>query len=114
MPPIALDKIIDFDYVLESERDKPNKTIFRLRPLTSIEMMEVTEIKATIGQTAARLRALFYGLRGWQDFLDGNGKPVEFSGLLDQNLSRLTVENIVELAAEIIVTSKVQEKDRKN
>lgn len=112
--PSALKKIDEFDYKLERERDDPAATVFRLRPLTSVQAMEVAELQRSASLTAARRMTLFLGLRGWTQFLDPDGSKVPFSGDPDANLARFTVEDIVEIATAILDASKVTESERKN
>ncbi len=112
--PQALKKIDEFDFKLERERADPAGTVFRLRPLTAIQAMEVAETQRSASLTAARRLTLFLGLRGWSRFQDTDGADVPFSGDLDANLGRLTVEDIVEIATAILDASKVTEAERKN
>lgn len=112
--PRALKKIDEFDYKLEREREDPAATVFRLRPLTSVHAMEVAELERMQSRAAARRMTLFLGLKGWTRFLDDNGEELPFSGDIDANLARLTIEDIVELSNEIMNASKVSEAERKN
>lgn len=111
-----LPSIAVFDYTLERERkaNEQQPTVFALRALTPIQMMEVSELQLTVGITAARKRTLAYGLRGWTNFRDEGDKEVPFERSLDDNLAHLSVEIVIELATEIIARSKVTEADRKN
>lgn len=109
----AFDRIAEYDYRLKGSEDDAAAAVFRLKPLTAIQVMEATELALTLGRTASRRRTLYFGLRGWSRLTDKDGE-VPFAPEIDDNLARLTVEQIVELCTELMQKSKVTEAERKN
>lgn len=109
----ALDRIAPADYQLQAEKDKPEATTFVLRPLTPIEMMEVSELMMRAHWQGVR-RTMELGLIGWRDFKSKSGVDVEFTSSQTVNLSYLTIEKMSELSNEISKRSKVSEEDLKN
>ena len=79
--PIALDPTRPFRYVLRGDRKEADPAFFMLQPLThgqSKKVSQTTDRDAFEGMTLA----LRYGLKGWGNFRDLDGKDVDFD--LDQ------------------------------
>lgn len=92
--PVAF-SLTEFEYVLECDRSLPidEQTVFLMRPLTVTERADVetkeNALEVADGakqifrllpehDPARNLKAVRYGLLGWRNFHDKNGKPVEF------------------------------------
>ena len=93
-------------YTPKSEEGKDAPTRFKLRGLTGIEFLEVSEhVKLKKGKWSFNVEAqkisLKYGLVDWEKFTDENG-DVAFSYDYEINLSRLPATIIRELSNEII------------
>lgn len=122
----AIDPRANFDYVLEEDRklseDSPERTVFFLRPLTSMEsaMIEdgVAETREEEGggelvrfrQGSTRQSILRRGLQGWRNFLGSDGSPVDFKGrrvaggkieASDEDIDRIQTNHRTELANAI-------------
>jgi hypothetical protein len=111
----ALNKIAEFDYKLKADQDNPDATVFRLKPLSALQYMEVTDAFQQRGTAAGYNIALSYGLKGWSKFADASGVEAAFlSQAPSENVARLTMEKIIELAAAILDASKVTEAEIKN
>jgi len=118
--PIALDPKSTFPYVLECDRTLPEEeqTIFQLRGLTVAEEAAVADsmILAHGGSDELTFRAgthqlsvLRFGLRGWEKFLDPDGKEVSFDStkshprhVSDPCLDRLEPTHRQELTTAIL------------
>jgi hypothetical protein len=98
----------------EPEQDGEEKTAFHLRPLTSLQMLEVGEAINAKENSRAYRTVLRYGLIGWRNLLDDDGSQVPFMRDMEQNLARLTVELIDQLGTRVLEASRVTEDDRKN
>lgn len=107
--PIALTPQSEYEYQLECDRlpdggTDPSKTVFVFQPLTVQAEAEIQNQSFVItpGGVIDRfnvgsniLARLKYGLKGWRNFQDASGAPVEFS---ISNLSRLSPANRRELS----------------
>lgn len=82
-------KLVPFDYVLIEDREKEpdQQTIWHLRPLT-YEEREITqptietsgeEVKVSIKAMTLARKVLNFGLEGWDNYCDGEGRELEFS-----------------------------------
>lgn len=108
--PIALSPRETFEYQLIDDRQPatkeggerltdPAKTIFIFRPLTLDEDAEVQD--AALNSAGDLRYGTFWlvrlrrGLKGWRNFADAAGKPIEFSLA---NLERLSIKHRIELA----------------
>lgn len=101
------------------EREAAAPTRFLLRPLDGLERLNVSftrDAQGSLGlSTESGRAALLPGLKGWENFVDGDGKPVPYHEMdRDANLKRIPAELVVELATEIFVRSVLQESERKN
>ncbi len=104
-------------YIPRSEREEDSPAEFTLKPLNGLEYMEV------IGQlindedlgwqiTGRGLRiAISYGVIGWTEFNDADGKEIKFS---KNNVKLLPSVILGELADKIINISEIGEAERKN
>lgn len=122
---IALSVREEWDYVLEEDRGAEAPTVFRLRPLTLLQRIEVEDL---IGGSlrgrgypsgTVNAKVLRAGLAGWKDLRDGNGSEVRFVAerggqIRDDLLERLPSPVCMELASEILTHSTLTSEDRKN
>lgn len=123
----------EFEYVLKSDRDKPleEQTVFRLKPLSFREKSECERVEITvdrdghshhaIDRMGLARKVLTYGLCGWRNLLDAQGKPVEFRRVseggrfaLPEDMLNLILPWAVELANAITDRSEVTEEAAKN
>lgn len=106
--------------VLTATWEEINGSEFLLKPLSGIEFMEVSE-EVRVNQSTgdiqitakAQYRALEKGLQGWRKFSDEDGNAVLFSGSMPQNISRLQMEDVKDIAIAIITRSQVVEDEAK-
>lgn len=111
----ALSKLGDFDFRRKCDAENMQAPVFKLRPLTSMQKMAVIEEFRRDGNTASIRCALKYGLRGWDQLADAAGQPVAFiPAALEENLARLSMEALDELANAVFNASQVSEAERKN
>jgi len=112
MKAIDPEKIVDF--IAKQEQgdkvDEEAKTVFKVRMLRAKEAAELRDDLYTISGSGkerkeqlksgtAELKALKKGLKGWENFLDNDGKEVEFdSTKLDKMLDMIPPDVRVELA----------------
>jgi hypothetical protein len=125
--PIALDPKATFEYVLEDDRqlEQGEQTIFTLRGLTVAEEAKVADsmISSIPGQEELTFRSgthqltiLRHGLRGWRNFLNGEGAEVPFETtkgsprqVTDECLDRLSPAHRQELVAAIMDRGTISE-----
>lgn len=110
-------------YTLTEDHDeagtpRPDAPQFLIRPLYGIEELDVRfRHDGDAGWSLDRSSAtavLVAGLQNWRHFYDGAG-PVPFNREdRRSNLRRLTLDQIVELAAEIYARTKLSPEERKN
>ena len=110
----ALNKLSDFRYVLEADRELPlaEQTVFVLRPMTGAQFLESRESVWKQNSTQAFLTALRYGLVGWENFHDEAGE-VKFLPVVSDNIARLSTSQIIELGSEIRKASELIEAEKK-
>lgn len=123
-------RIGEFDYVLKEDRDldESEQTVFHLRTLSYDESeavanaARVREDGIDLGSmlTSAR-RALNFGLLGWENFPDDDGKDAPFSATgkgLRRRLSEKTLtavrKHAIEIAEAITNGSELSEDEQKN
>lgn len=106
--------------VLTATWETINGSDFLLQPLSGIEFMQVSEeVKMDEATGAFRIPAraqriaLELGLKGWRNFKDDDGNEVFFTGSMAQNIARLQMEDVKEIAIEIISRSQVVEEELK-
>lgn len=114
---VASGKLTESTYIIEEDRDDEEPTTFKLKPMDGQQYMGVMAegnldndgmmsfSERTMKQT------LRYGLVGWDNFNDAEGKAVKFSRM---NFGRLPVTVLTELFSEIINISSLSEEDSKN
>lgn len=124
--PIALDPKSTFPFVLKEDRELPEeqRTVFQLRGLTVSEEAQVSDsmLMAHSGSDEVAFRAgthqltvLRYGLKGWENFLDAEGQPVEFETtkghprvVTDELLDRLLPKHRQELVQAVLDRGEIK------
>lgn len=113
----AITNLAPFDYVPESDRDSESPTTFKLTPLNGMQYMEVISEITTDTNGDSRLsgtgmnRAIKYGLTGWENFPDENGKAVKFNPIAIRKIPPVI---LAELAREIVSKSELGVSEQKN
>ncbi len=107
----ALD-LTPFEFKLKKEKKSPNPTIFNLRALSGMELLELLDAQE-LGRQALFFTALKYGLIGWSN-LQGKDGPIDFNGDMSKNVAVLDVGEITELFNEITKKSKNTAAEIKN
>jgi len=114
---IAQAKITEMDYIIEDDRESESPTVFKIRPLDGQQYMGVmaeanmtSDGDMTFSESTMK-KTLRYGLTGWNNFPDADGKDVKFSRV---NFGRIPVEGLTELFSEIIRVSSMSEDETKN
>lgn len=110
----AAPKLSPCEYTIEADKDTPEKTIFNLRPLSAFEYMQAGEIINTRSRAECFEYVLKTALLGWSRFVDSTGVEVKFSRKQSENLERLTVKHVADLANRILEISALDETERKN
>ena len=103
----AIEKIAADWYTPESEREEESPTRFKIQPLNGLQHMEVLGDLYKSGP----FNAIRYGLVGWENFNDENGKPINFSL---ENVKRVPPVYLSEISTEIINRSELGEAATKN
>lgn len=106
MKPINLSEV---DFIVESEREEKNPTIFKLRPASGMERVELGYMVLEKGKAEAIRSTIEGHLIGWENF--GGSK---FDDDMDVNISLLDKETIMELFNEITRISNLSEDEVKN
>jgi hypothetical protein len=109
----AAPKLAPFDYSLESDADAQQKTVFKLRPLNGVEYIKASDIHMQ-GRAECFHYVLNIALLGWSHFVDAQGNEIEFSRKPFENIERLTVNQVTELANKVLAVSNLDETERKN
>jgi len=118
--PIALIPKQAWNYILEREQKLPKdqQTIFKVRALTGAERVIYKDQAINTGLYSGMASTLIFGLLGWENFKDKDGKVPEFKKSEDGNcdLSNLDYldDDAYEIARAIIQRSQLSETDRKN
>lgn len=113
----AISKLTAEDYIAQSDREDESPTRFRLRPLNGLQYMEVISELSRGDDGQLRISgkgmklALQYGLVGWSNFRDSDGKEIKFNPV---NVEKIPPVILSELAGEIINRSEIGEDERKN
>ena len=105
----ALPLITQAPYVSGLEEDKPDneKTTWTLEPLNGLQVMQTTSnVFATDYHSI-----LMLGLKGWQNFTDGDGKEIPFSA---ENIKRIPAPYLQDIAIEILNRSELKDEQIKN
>lgn len=114
--PIARTNLASSWYILENERDQENPTRFHVKPLTSLEFLELTADSRTddrgnvVLTGAALVRAVRVSLKAWENFYDQDGKAVRFS---PHNIGVIPPDALAELAGYILDISAPGEPEKK-
>lgn len=73
-------------YTPEDQKDDPQPTRFKIRPLNQLELMEITDVSQITADgdivltAAARKRLVELGVTDWENFPDAEtGEPIECS-----------------------------------
>jgi len=113
---LALDPAQAFEYVPLSERDKPDAATFTLRPLTTVDRVELSSITAgeerpgTLSGALA-IAAVRRCLIAWKGVTDAKDAPIplvrDFSGVSRACLERLPTGLLFELANECFAREAV-------
>jgi hypothetical protein len=109
----AAQKLAPFDHSMESDKDAQVKTVFKLRPLNSIEYIKASDMHM-LGRGECFNFVLSTALLGWVNFTDAQGVDIKFSRKAFENIERLTVDQITELANKVLEASNLDETERKN
>ncbi len=132
--PKAIDPDAVFPYVLKDDRElkdgHKDKTVFQLGTLKARKYagLQDSAITVTGGKKdretncksgTVELDVLHEGLKGWSNFNDENGDPIEFEtsdsrNAMDRNLSRLRHKHREELADVITDGAEPDEEEVKN
>ena len=114
---VAISGFMPVDYILNSDKDSGNPTVFKLKPLTGTEYLEVAsefsfspEGDTKLSGKGMRL-AIKYGLTGWTNFLDENDRQVKFS---KGNIDKIPPVALMELTNAILEQSEAGEDLSKN
>ena len=113
----AISKLTTADYIPENDKESSEPTAFKLKPLNGMQYMEVIAELKTDENGEASLTgkglglAIKFGLAGWDNFCDEDGKNLKFNRL---NIVKIPPIILTELAGEIINRSEVGAEERKN
>jgi hypothetical protein len=94
-----------------------NALTFMLRPLTGEQMVEICEYAYLAGDDLVNLKprgimlAARYAVAGWLNWIDSNGRPVEYSAAAVGNIP---YEFLKSIAKEVLERNSLDEKTRKN
>lgn len=97
--------------------DVEDPTRYYIKPLDGLQFMEVAangdilKDGSFIPSHTGRMLLLRHGLKGWENVLEPDGKPLEF------NLARikfLNANHLIELTNEILERSSLGAEDQKN
>ncbi len=96
------------DFVLKCDKDLPpeEQTIFKIKPLTAKQYMEMADTMEYSGETVKHMGLATYnmlkiGLIGWKNFKDAEGNDVSFITNMDDNLNRIPADYRMELSTKI-------------
>lgn len=109
-------------YVLEEDKDKEehDQTVFMLKNLSHDEWdVLVPSITggdggslSLMGSSATKI--LKKTMKGWENFNDSDGNPIEWSQNMKTNLNRLSAGQRMELAMEAIRRQQLTQGEEKN
>jgi len=107
----ALEVISEFDFVCDVDKDddgnnKADATIWKLRALTGMEWVRCSSTGRVNHELVVNI-----GLVGWSNFLDKDGKPIEYCLA---NMSRIPSGVLVDIFLKIDQVSTLGEEERKN
>lgn len=107
---IALDPSKPYEFVPASERGAEYPSTFMLRPMTTLDRVELSSIGAGEDRPGSQAGALAVAmvrrcLVGWRNVTDSAGAPValerDWSGVTRECLSRLPAAIIMEIANDL-------------
>jgi len=113
------------EYILENERGSESPTIFKLRPLSLRETIEIEDLIGNSLEASGypvgtfNYRVIRYGLCGWSNLKDQEGQEVPFitdpnGRVSDKSLERLPTAVRTELANAIWTMSNIDSREAKN
>lgn len=117
--PIAVSAREEFDFTLAAETNEDGTpqegaTIFRLRPLTTVEYTSVFRQSGDALFASAQIAAKT-GLLAWKNFKDAAGNEVRLirrAGVVsDESINKLSPKDLVEIGAKIIEASQAKAED---
>ncbi len=114
---IAVDPNRIHEYVLESDREKPDdqKTRFRLKHLTCSQLAEINDTylrkKGEELSGGAMRRCLELCLVGWTGFRDQDSKEIAYPGSQNEALDRLQLDHLTEMGTHLLKGAKLDEGD---
>jgi len=114
-----------FEYTLERDRETDKPSIFRLKPLTPLEVKRIGDLMGNRNsEYGFPVGSFVYenlkcGLVGWDNVEDKAGKPVKFAKekdgrVKDAIIAMLGSDDQSELAFAIWGAAKLTEEDEKN
>lgn len=113
---IALDPSKPYEYVPVAERGGELPSTFLLRPMTTLDRVELSTISAGEDRPGSQAGTLAVAmvrrcLVGWRNVQDAAGQPVElqrdWSGVTRECLSRLPSGIIMELANDLFTRESI-------
>jgi hypothetical protein len=137
---ISLSATREYESTHDSERGKPTATKFTIGTLDShiygrlkdkatslsVDPNNISEVMTNINSNEVSFETVCFGLRGWDNFNDGEGKPIKFKTIkrtvgaksytiADPELVSLIPEVVVsELADEIRKSNELTAEEAKN
>lgn len=119
--PIAKTPNEIWPYVLINEREQDKPTVFELKALSGSVRYAIKNIRFASGFGDADKEVVIRGLRGWKNFNDENGNPVEFKWIEiegekfcdESNFDHLMDDELVELKKAILDRDKLTEEEKK-
>ena len=120
------------DYICEDDKKSKNPTVWKLGTYSHKIRAYLLSLMGTMGDKDpdfqktfdASIEAVRLGLKGWENFLDGNQKEIKFladaitesnTGGVDESLLNRIPQNIlIELAGALIQKNMVSGTERKN
>ena len=106
MKPVDLSVV---DYICKSERESEDKTIFKIKPMTGMQMYYLGVMVVEKGRAEAMKFVLTRHLVGWVNFGDA-----PFTDDMDHNISLLNKDVILEISDELERLSGISEEEEKN
>lgn len=104
--------VAPFWFTPEDQRDDPNPTRFQLKALDGKQALEVLSgVHGGSMSPECVNSCLKYGLVGWENFTEADGKPIKF---VPTNYGRIPPETLSEIIGVIIDHTQLGEDDKKN
>ena len=102
----ALSVINDYEFVSDLDKDEEIKTKWILRSLTGREFLRCVQNGIVDHELIIN-----YGLIGWKDFPDEDGKDIEFNLA---NIDRIPSEYLAEISFKLQEMAQLQDDEIKN